>query len=420
MSSTAIAAEGLGKRYRIGVRRRPYRTFREALSTGPAAAFRRLLRPPRDEGDTTVWALQDVSFAVRPGEAVGIVGRNGAGKSTLLRILSRITEPTTGRVLIHGRVASLLEVGTGFHPELTGRENVFLNGAILGMNRREVQRKFDDIVAFAEVERFVDTPLKHYSSGMYLRLAFSVAAHLEAEILIVDEVLAVGDLGFQVKCLERMGSVSREGRTVLFVSHNLQAIQRLTARSLLIDQGRCLSDGATAEVLRQYAERLGLGPHGPGRYDAPLGVPRNHVRWAAVGTSEGSGLHRWGQEIRFDFGLTIARPHDGLGFSFQVMNELQVPICHFWLVDPELPFAQRSGAFRLSCVVPRLRLYMGSYTLTTWLAERRGGEVHETLMAICPFRVTMEGVDRPQYEWAPGACAYVEEASWAPVVADEA
>ena len=229
-SELAIEAQGLGKRYVLGERgRAPIRRNREEL-----------------------WALRDVGFQVERGSAVGVVGHNGAGKTTLLKILSRITVPTTGEARIRGSVGSLLEVGTGFHPELTGRDNVYLNGAMLGMRRREIKAKFDEIVAFAEVERFIDTPVKRYSSGMYVRLAFAVAAHLEPDILIVDEVLAVGDASFQRKCLGKMGQVSSEGRTVLFVSHNMAAIRSLTSKALWLDHGRVAADGATADVVSEY------------------------------------------------------------------------------------------------------------------------------------------------------------------------
>src|SRR5438046_3463094 len=228
MTQPAIRVQNLSKQYRIGTADRRNRTFREAVNDAAVAPFRRLKSLGNGgASEETIWALKDVSFDVQPGEVVGIIGRNGAGKSTLLKILSRITKPTSGRVEIRGRVASLLEVGTGFHSELTGRENVYLNGAILGMARREIDRKFDEIVAFAEVEKFIDTPVKRYSSGMYLRLAFAVAAHLEPEILVVDEVLAVGDAAFQKKCLGRIGEVAQGGRTVLFVSHNMGAIRSL-------------------------------------------------------------------------------------------------------------------------------------------------------------------------------------------------
>ena len=251
MSNVAIRAKNLGKKYRIGSHQFGYKTLRDTLvgSFGKRASQR---VESGDMGPESFWALKDVSFEVKPAEVVGIIGRNGAGKSTLLKILSRITEPTEGSVEIYGRVASLLEVGTGFHPELTGRENIYLNGAILGMKRAEIARKFEEIVAFAEVEKFLDTPVKHYSSGMYVRLAFAVAAHLEPEILLVDEVLAVGDADFQKKCLGKMESVAGQGRTVLFVSHNMAAIQALCKTGILLDSGRVAGYGAIDEQVNTY------------------------------------------------------------------------------------------------------------------------------------------------------------------------
>ena len=265
VSNTAIRVENLGKQYRIGATQARYRTIRETVTDAARAPFVRAGKLLRGEAtgaanlDETIWALKDVSFEVKHGEVVGIIGRNGAGKSTLLKILSRITEPTTGYVDLYGRVGSLLEVGTGFHPELTGRENIFLNGAILGMSRNDINRKFDEIVDFAEVERFIDTPVKHYSSGMYLRLAFAVAAHLEPEILLVDEVLAVGDAAFQKKCLGKMGDVAQEGRTVLFVSHNMGAVRNLCGRSVLVSEGRILFSGSTDQAVSQYLHTLTSG-----------------------------------------------------------------------------------------------------------------------------------------------------------------
>lgn len=260
MTDTIIKAENLGKKYTIGHQSESggYRTLRELLAQNTRELWHKtrdlMQGKPVIQGDTfeEVWALRDVNFEIRKGEAVGIIGRNGAGKSTLLKILSRITEPTTGRVMLKGRVASLLEVGTGFHPELSGRENIYLNGAILGMTRAEIIRKFDEIVAFAEIEKYLDTPVKRYSSGMYVRLAFAVAAHLEPEILVVDEVLAVGDAAFQKKCLGKMGDVANEGRTVLFVSHNMASIRSLCNRGILLSDGRLAFAGSTAECIDRY------------------------------------------------------------------------------------------------------------------------------------------------------------------------
>jgi lipopolysaccharide transport system ATP-binding protein len=260
MSELAVRVEGLAKEYRLGGRRERYSTLRDRLGHLASAPFKALRGGGvRSEQSLPFWALRDVSFGVRPGEVVGIIGRNGAGKSTLLKILSRITEPTEGEVDINGRVGSLLEVGTGFHPELTGRENVYLNGAILGMRRNDIARKFDEIVAFAEVEKFIDTSVKHYSSGMYMRLAFAVAAHLEPEILIVDEVLAVGDAEFQRKCLGKMGEVARGGRTVLFVSHNMHAIKSLCTHGIMLQDGQVFFDGPAPTCVSHYLDQAAAG-----------------------------------------------------------------------------------------------------------------------------------------------------------------
>lgn len=260
MSDIAIQAESLSKLYKIGALKQRHDTLRDQLVGSVKSLFssngrysRQSSTPSSIDGQSdTIWALKDLSFEVKQGEVVGIIGRNGAGKSTLLKILSRITEPTSGRAEIYGRVGSLLEVGTGFHPELTGRENLYLNGAILGMRKAEINDKFDKIVAFAEIEKFIDTPVKHYSSGMYVRLAFAVAAHLEPEILIVDEVLAVGDVAFQKKCLGKMGDIARRGRTVLFVSHNMAAVQGLCSRACLLSAGQIIAEGLPTEVVRRY------------------------------------------------------------------------------------------------------------------------------------------------------------------------
>lgn len=255
MGDIAIHAEHISKQYRIGMQSLRYTTVREAL-VNVARAPMRWFRGERSQAQNTFWALDDVSFEIRHGEAVGIIGRNGAGKSTILKILSRITKPTRGRVEMFGQAGSLLEVGTGFHTELTGRENIYLNGAILGMARREIERKFDEIVDFSGVEKFLDTPVKHYSSGMHVRLAFSVAAHLEPEILIIDEVLAVGDAEFQRKCLGKMNEITGNGRTVLFVSHSKEAVARLCKRAILVESGKLVWDGPTEETFSYYLSSL--------------------------------------------------------------------------------------------------------------------------------------------------------------------
>lgn len=269
-----ITVENVGKRYRIGRSQAQYSTLRESVVEAVRSPLKKL---GRNNGPADfVWAVEDVSFEINAGEVVGLIGRNGAGKSTLLKMLSRITEPTRGRILLYGRVGSLLEVGTGFHLELTGRENIYLNGAILGMSRHEIVRKFDEIVSFAEVEKFIDTPVKHYSSGMYLRLAFAVAAQLEPEILLVDEVLAVGDARFQRKCLDKMQDVGKQGHTVLFVSHNMSAITRLCPRTILLDQGRVLSDGPSHLVASEYLSGS-LGTTAVREWTDSSNAPGDHI-----------------------------------------------------------------------------------------------------------------------------------------------
>jgi lipopolysaccharide transport system ATP-binding protein len=309
MSDTAIHVENLSKRYHIGGPQKKYETLRDTLTDVFMAPFRRASKLLRGQAtgaaelDETIWALRDVSFEVKRGEVVGVIGRNGAGKSTLLKILSRVTEPTTGFADIRGRVGSLLEVGTGFHDELTGRENVYLNGAILGMTRTEIDRKFDEIVAFSGVDKFIDTPVKHYSSGMYLRLAFAVAAHLEPEILLVDEVLAVGDASFQKKCLNKMQTVGQQGRTVLFVSHNMPAITRLCERTILLDEGRVLADGPSCQVVGAYLNS-GLGTTAAREWTDPAEAPGSDViRLCAVRVRTEDGQITEAVDIRRSVGI---------------------------------------------------------------------------------------------------------------------
>jgi lipopolysaccharide transport system ATP-binding protein len=419
---SVIRVEDLGKKYILNHQQDSsgayrYKALRDVVADGVKALTKSFVKPSlQKKSDPTheeFWALKDVSFEIKQGEAIGIIGRNGAGKSTLLKVLSRITEPTEGRISLRGRVASLLEVGTGFHPELTGRENIYLNGSILGMSRSEIKKKFDEIVAFAEVERFLDTPVKRYSSGMYVRLAFAVAAHLEPEILIVDEVLAVGDSAFQKKCLGKMGDVAtKEGRTVLFVSHSMQAIAQLTKRCVLLSKGTVQFDGNTDQAIRLYLAGQKEDAEQQAFYQAPASKTGNYLACARVNASEGEGLHCWGKSITFEFALHIAQPNEGLRFSFQVVSQLQQPICIFWSFDSEAPYCQKAGTFILRCKIPKFRLYMGAYTLTTWFSDRRSGILLENLREICPFEVAMHSVERSEYPWQADECTYLEDAAW--------
>jgi lipopolysaccharide transport system ATP-binding protein len=328
MSDVVIRVEGLSKLYQLGARQQGYKTFRDRLSDMSAvpyralkSAFRGSENTPKKE-DNTIWAMRDISFEVRRGEIVGVIGRNGAGKSTLLKVLSRITEPTEGYAEIRGRVGSMLEVGTGFHPELTGRENIFLNGAILGMRRKEIENKFDEIVAFSEVEKFIDTPVKHYSSGMYLRLAFAVAAHLEPEILLVDEVLAVGDVAFQKKCLGKMGDVAKHGRTVLFVSHNMSAVRTLCNAGLVMNNGQIAQRGDVGESIRTYYEAIGVfdnnnNNNGPSVVD---GMPRSGFGRVSIQGIQGNTVL---QSQPFVLTTTLRIDHTTSGFwLFCIMEDM--------------------------------------------------------------------------------------------------
>jgi lipopolysaccharide transport system ATP-binding protein len=369
----AIRVEGLGKRYRIGASQAPYRTLRETIVDAARAPFRRLAAVARGEASRsaqdTIWALKDVSFEVKQGEVLGIIGRNGAGKSTLLKILSRITKPTEGHVELLGRVGSLLEVGTGFHPELTGRENIYLNGAILGMRRSEIARKFDEIVAFAEIEKFLDTPVKHYSSGMYVRLAFAVAAHLEPEILLVDEVLAVGDAAFQKKCLGKMGDVAQRGRTVLFVSHNMGAIHRLCPESMWIDLGTLRRFGPASEIIRTYLGDSGKAmssgevdlsdwPHRYGSGEARILSARTLDENEHTTTT----FHR-SSPLTAEF-VFECHHSSSLHFSMVVMSDSGEKVLHLSHLDtPGLVVDPLMGRHRARFTMPKLPLCSGNYSL---------------------------------------------------------
>jgi lipopolysaccharide transport system ATP-binding protein len=355
-----IRVDNLSKRYEIGEVQQPYRTLRDTI----AEAFRRPFRGLRGEAGeerpaSSIWALKDLSFEIGQGEVVGIIGRNGAGKSTLLKVLSRITEPTTGYADIYGRVGTLLEVGTGFHSELTGRENIYLNGAILGMKRADIQRQFDAIVAFAEVEKFVDTPVKHYSSGMYLRLAFAVAAHLEPEILFVDEVLAVGDIAFQKKCLGKMGDVARQGRTILFVSHNMGAVRSLCEKGVVLSAGQLASVGDIAASIETYHKLMAV-EETQEDMAARRGSGFSNVK---LEHCEGSTIQ---QGDAMEIGATLHIAEQVAGFAIVAvlddMNQRRILHLRYDSSDRQ-PGRGWLGAWRLRIKVPPLWLEPGLYSL---------------------------------------------------------
>jgi homopolymeric O-antigen transport system ATP-binding protein len=369
-SEPILRVERLSKRYRVGGPRRVGNNLREALTEMVRSPFARLRRG--SAADEEFWALSEVSFAVGRGEALGVIGKNGAGKSTLLKILSRITEPTSGRVELAGRVASLLEVGTGFHPELTGRENVYLNGTILGMRKREIDRKFDEIVAFAEVERFIDTPVKRYSSGMYVRLAFAVAAHLEPEILVVDEVLAVGDAEFQKKCLGKMGDIAHGGRTILFVSHNMAAIQRLCTAALLLDRGRVAALGEPREVAARYL----AGEERP-RYAAGVRTGRPQLLAAELRDTAGRPLARaLATEpfvVRLEYVLPAGAPGTRVGIGLLSVDG--VPLFTSESRDTGLAAPAAAGEYVAEVTVPGNVLLAGEFHLAVCLWNQ--GEIFD-------------------------------------------
>jgi homopolymeric O-antigen transport system ATP-binding protein len=375
MNDIAIRVDDLGKLYRIGTAPERYKTLRDTIVAGVNSSYQRLRRgislTPTSNESSTIWALRNISFEVRQGQVLGIVGRNGAGKSTLLKILSRVTEPTEGSAEIHGRVGSLLEVGTGFHPELTGRENIYLNGAILGMKRLEIDRKFDEIVAFSEVEQFIDTPVKRYSSGMYLRLAFAVAAHLEPEILVVDEVLAVGDAEFQRKCMGKMSDVAQAGRTVLFVSHNMSAVLRLTEETIVLEKGHMVYRAPTSQALDYYmaagftgaGERIWTSTEIPADAApfAPLALRLRDKNGRIVDTLRSTDPFTIEIEYRLDQPITGLR----VGVYLLTMRGEYV-FTSFDLDDPK-KFEQQSmrpaGHYISRCTIPANILNEGRYVL---------------------------------------------------------
>lgn len=420
----AIRAVDIAKRYRIGLNEEKDDTLAGMIgrwARAPLANYRRLRRlshfGTEERADDIMWALEDVSFDLRRGEALGIIGRNGAGKSTLLKILSRITEPTRGRVELHGRVSSLLEVGTGFHQELTGQENVYLNGSILGMRRDEIRRKFDEIVAFSGVERFIGTPIKRYSTGMKVRLAFAVAAHLEAEILIVDEVLAVGDAEFQKKCLGKMTEISRTGRTVIFVSHNLSAIQSLCDRAILLDEGRVASRGAVSEVVQDYLHRVHTRDERVSLLDRTDREGSGEVRTASFRILDARGgtvdFMQSGEDYCFEVGYANRTGHTfpDVVMSIDLYDEYEnrLLLLKTSFTNENLTLNPDSGTVR--CYVKDLPLAQGEYTFSVYFSR----EDRDTLDFIHEVaRVLVEGGDYfgtgsigdPRY------CRFLTRASW--------
>jgi lipopolysaccharide transport system ATP-binding protein len=422
VSDIAIRVENLSKTYNIVGSKAPYKTLRESLATAAAIPIDRLRHSPTSPGKTeTIWALKDVSFEIGYGEAVGIIGRNGAGKSTLLKVLSRITRPTRGRAEIHGRVGSLLEVGTGFHPELTGRENIYLNGTILGMRKAEIARQFDEIVAFAEIEPFLDTPVKRYSSGMYVRLAFAVAAHLEPEILLVDEVLAVGDAAFQKKCLGRMGDVTKAGRTVLFVSHNMGAINRLCPRSLWIDGGRLRMAGGSQELISAYlmsgalecGKRIwetGVSNAGTDEFKL-LAVTIKNQEHAPATNLPVNGLI----EIGIKYRISKSLPYCRVGFLLTTVDGIVV--FETYDTDETRPNEKREPAdYMASCQIPPHLLNPGRYVLSVnagipdvknlvSLENVMALNVEDTEIMGPHAHLRRAGVIRPKLEWTTARCS---------------
>ena len=398
--SVVIKVENLSKRYVIGHQKKErYSALRDAIADSVKGVGRKLVNSVRKKGSTDsditreeFWALKEIDFEIHQGERVGIIGRNGAGKSTLLKILSRITEPTTGKVSMNGRVASLLEVGTGFHPELTGRENIFLNAVILGMKRSEVKKKFDEIVAFAEVEKFLDTPVKRYSSGMYVRLAFSVAAHLDPEILVVDEVLAVGDAEFQKKCLGKMEEVGTEGRTVLFVSHNMASIQQLCTKGILLHDGTVRSDGPIEKVIDTYLNNsgsIGTGSVGdiPRTRNDYGTIVRFKNAWPVNRQGKRTTSFMSGEDISFDLEIESNEKIEDLsivaGIDTYMDYRITTVLSEEW---GQLFTADKGAAFSVNLKFPNLHLKPGHYSVT--LGLRRNKVTYDHVIKAIYFEVS--------------------------------
>lgn len=386
MSQAVITVENLGKKYVIGKRKQEkYSTLRDTITSGTKSIIKNITTSEKiNHNQGEFWALKDISFQINQGDRIGIVGRNGAGKSTLLKILSRITEPTKGRVKLRGRVASLLEVGTGFHPELTGRENIFLNGAILGMSKLEIKQKFDEIVDFAEVENFLETPVKRYSSGMYVRLAFAVAAHLEPEILIVDEVLAVGDAQFQKKCIGKMKDAGKEGRTILFVTHNMAILPNFCSRGILLDQGQITVDNSVSEVVSKYlnilenasSQDLGLRTDRRGKGEVKL----TKIEFFIPDDSGIKNILATGSSAKFIFHLNQIKP--GLSCVFTFYNQHNQPVANFNSTIQSQDDWKNSTGTKISCEIDELLLVPGQYQLNVGIICNKEIQDHLEAAAI--------------------------------------
>lgn len=356
-----------------------------------------------------VWALKDINFEVKRGEVLGIIGKNGAGKSTLLKILSRVTLPTTGEIKSRGRIASLLEVGTGFHPEMTGRENIYLNGAILGMTKQEIKSKIDEIIEFSGCQRYIDTPVKRYSSGMRVRLAFAVAAHLEPDILVIDEVLAVGDAEFQKKAIGKMQDISQgEGRTVLFVSHDLSAISMLASRTVVLANGKIATIDETSKAISYYSS---LQTSQRIIEQEPLKDNPSVTRVEII-TSEGGTLQANGETFKIDFEINMpVDNYEGLSFSFQIMNNLNKAILFAYVFDINAPICRKKGINKISYSFNKLRLYKGNYHLKVHIANSKTREKFQEFDC-CNFEVDMLNQKEPEWGWQNNVCQYIDEGEW--------
>ncbi|MDJ1491950.1 polysaccharide ABC transporter ATP-binding protein [Cytophagaceae bacterium DM2B3-1] len=403
MSKVAIKVENLSKLYQIGAHKSG--SLRESLTN----KWKNIWTGKKSSQTQDFWALDNVSFEIKQGEAIGIIGKNGAGKSTLLKVLSRITEPTKGRIEVQGRIASLLEVGTGFHPELSGRENIYLNGTILGMTRKEIKSKFDEIVSFSGVEKFIDTPVKYYSSGMYVRLAFAVAAHLDPEILIIDEVLAVGDADFQKKCLGKMGEVASQGRTVLFVSHDMQAVSRLVNKVVYLKKGTVYALGEKDHIINMYLEDI--QQKNQLIYQDLSSSETNRITFVELQTSKANNFHINGDPIKVRIKFYLSQSIKKTCITFRVFDNRGIACLDFSYFDNE-QLCSNAGFHHLECVFPNLKLFMGKYTITAYFAEPPGGAYFQTIENICPFEVVMYGTSRGDWEWQPYNTIYMEDYSW--------